>query len=203
MKRLFVVLFLLTATAQAQRTGGSRSKAIFFDLSLGSASAKIENSNGTVAYYGGISLGTQVVIPVFVYSALQTSLVGSGQYADYKNTASGATTETAKLFGPGVGLELRLLGVVAGYGLNFMSVRHEFSGPSSGKSEYSMQVTDLYVGYIKDFDRLGVGVAYRRSGATVPADKTATGLSAPFHSEIYSLVLRYNTETPFSALFLR
>lgn len=181
--------------------GGSRSKSIFFDLTLGSASAKIENSSGSVAYYGGFSLGTQVVIPVFVYSAFQMSLTGSAQYNDYKNTASGATTETAKLFGPAIGAEMRLLGVIAGYRLNFANVRHEFSGPSSSTSEYSMQVSDVYVGYLKDFDRLGIGVTYRRSSGEVPADKTASGLSAPFRSEVYSLILRYNTETPFSALF--
>ena len=163
-----------------------------FNLELGQPEIAITNPNGSTAYYSGIGTNFKANFPAFSTPVFEMGFYASLKYFDLKNTTTAAVKETAQMIGPGAGINFKLYIVSFGYGMDFMKARHQSVAIISNNIDYSFTYTGYYVGLMKTFNRLGIGLFLTSTTGTISSKETGLSKDSDIKENTYWLSIKYD-----------
>lgn len=167
---------------------------MWLEANVGYPFVSIENPNKSKAYYDGIALRANAVIPIIDTPKFDVHFSPGVKYLDLENTASNdAQFEMANLIGPGAGLTFRYTKYWLGAKYYHLFGRHITTGDFSAKTEYSMPAVDYFAGIYFEFGRVGLGLSYSRSFSEISKDKTGLESNSAYDESVVSLQITFNT----------
>ncbi len=183
---------VLACSALPQLTHAQHSLA--FEGSLGLPSATIQNPDGSLAHYQGISMRGGVSFPLLQWELFAALLTGSVNYLDLSNGANSASQkEFANHLGAGGGLRFQFAKLFVGMDYHIMAARHYSVGIISHALEYSYTSSSYYGGISIPFGSLAVGISYHVSQGVIPSGKTGLSVDSGYEDNLILLNLKWNT----------
>lgn len=190
---LFESVLAAQATTSAKKAAAERYN-LSIEGEIGYPFVSLTNPDSSKAYYDGVALRLNVLVPIFDSASAALYLVPAFKYLDLSNTAqTGTQSEVANIIGPGAGLAFRLSKFRLGAQIYQLWGRHYSTGTFSDRLNYSFRSVDYSAGIFHQFGRLSVGASYSISKSTIPIEPTGLNTSTPYEESVIAFQLTYNT----------
>lgn len=185
--RLILLLIFLPSISQASFQSGIGVEMVF-------ASPQMTASlGGTEAKYNGVSLGTNLILPLLDYNNnFSIDLTVGYRYANYENTAStGTIAEWARLQGFNTGTRFNLKYFFLGLDIIFVDGKHIVAGSRSELFDYNINPIQGYAGFnIPLSDMVSLAASYKQHLAKGQA--TINGLDLSVNEQFFMLTLQFD-----------
>jgi hypothetical protein len=191
---LLIIVFLPLKAIGAQSNTGN----LQFEGAIGSPNTKIDNPDGTSAYYDGLALQGRILIPVYAASLFSSFLTANLRYLELENTANNATQkEFSNQLGPGLGLRINFGKISLGADYYLLADRHYSFGSISKEVRQEFTPTSFYLGFSIPLGALSFGAAYIVSSGSIGTKETELTEVSPYSDTLIMFHLIWNSGLSF------
>lgn len=191
---LLVIIFLPLKAMGAQSNTGN----LQFEGAIGSPNTKIDNPDGTSAYYDGLALQGRILLPVYSASLFSSYLTANLRYLELENTSNNATQkEFSNQLGPGLGLRFNIGKIFLGADYYLLADRHYSFGSISKEVRQEFTPTSFYLGFSIPLGALSFGAAYIISSGSIGTKETELTTASPYSDTLLMFHLIWNSGLSF------
>jgi hypothetical protein len=197
---LFTSVLLLLIGLLALKAKGAQSNTgnIQFEGAIGSPNTKIDNPDGTSAYYDGLALQGRILVPVYAASLFSSFLTANLRYLELENTANNATQkEFSNQLGPGLGLRVNIGKISLGADYYLLADRHYSFGAISKEVRQEFTPSSFYLGFSIPLGALSFGAAYIISSGSIGTKETELAKVSPYSDTLIMFHLIWNSGLSF------
>lgn len=190
---LLIVFFHFKVIAAQSNTG-----TLQFEGAIGSPNTKIDNPDGTSAYYDGLALQGRILVPVYSASLFSSFLTANLRYLELENTANNATQkEFSSQLGPGLGLRFNFGKISLGADYYLLADRHYSFGSISREVRQEFTPSSFYLGFSIPLGALSFGAAYSISYGSIGTKETDLAKVSPYSDTLIMFHLIWNSGLSF------
>lgn len=194
MRKIFVLLLILSLKSNAQETGASYESDIGISPALGYTYIEIDNPDNTSSNYNGFALQIESIIKLYQYDLLTLNLHLLYKNSQAENLSNNSNlSEKASFYGPGAGISFKYDSY--GFGLNYNAVKasHSTSGVYSQNSDYSFKTLSYYLDYSKNSEEFSAGVRLTYEAGSISKDETLYSKDVDFSATTAWFYFIYHT----------
>lgn len=177
---------------------------ISFGASLGVPDVRIQNEDGSLAYYEGLAFKGRTGINLISTNNFFTDLNFNINYMDLENRANtGDQKESGRHLGGGLDLSFRMYRFVAGYSYYQVDAKHYWVGNVTNDfKRFNYTKTGWYAGLDFNISKSTMlGVVYTANTANLPKDEMETSKDLKFDENTIYLRLTVSTSETIADFF--